>query len=130
MSLVNLSSRGIRNCKRNPQIVSGTRKNLRTQRTSEESIYICGIRNNYLYLLVADPQKHNVSTKIMLQVFVRGIHRKFCTTLVSGLQHVNFAQHLSLDSSNLQTPNFAPISRSICPRNGRNYCNNNNPNFI
>ena len=42
------------NCKRNPQLVSGIRINLRNLLTFEESAYICGIRNNYLYSLVAE----------------------------------------------------------------------------
>ena len=74
MCLLNLGCRGIRNCKwnpqivsgirklkadcanceRNPQIGSGIRKNLQNPLTFTEFAHICGIRNNYLYSLVAE----------------------------------------------------------------------------
>ena len=70
MCFVNLSYRGIRNCKWNLQILSKIRINLRNPHEIAESAYICGIR---LYLrnleqlpirLLRNPQKKtNVPTK-------------------------------------------------------------------
>ena len=51
---VNLCCRGIRNCKWNPQIVSGIRINLRNPLTFAESAFVCRIQSNNLYSLVAE----------------------------------------------------------------------------
>ena len=98
MCLVNLSCPGIRNCKWNPQIVSGISINLRNPLTFAESTYICGIR-----LQLRNPEllakfscceirdKTNVPTKFTLQVFVRGIHRN----VVGGI-HVYYGTCLQI----------------------------------
>ena len=78
MCLNNLSPCGIRNCKWNPQIVSGFPHKI------TEPTYICGIRlhfRNPEQLPIIDPfrirNKSNVLTKLTLQISVRGNYGNF-----------------------------------------------------
>ena len=79
MCFVNFSCRGIHNCKwkpqiltgfrkskRNPQIVCGIRIYLRNPLAFAESTYICGIRDNYSYSLVAKSAAKSICRRNLL----------------------------------------------------------------
>ena len=94
MCLVNLSCRGIGNCKWNPQIVSGIRNvsGIRKLYKIAESTYFCGIRLHLrnpepllIYARCGIRNKIIVPKNITLQIFVCGLHAIF----VSGI-HLEF----------------------------------------
>ena len=99
MCLVNFSCRGklladSANCRRNLHTASEVRINLRNPLTFAESVYIRGIRNNYLYSLVdAEPETKSICRQNLPYSYL------YAESTVIW----NMFEDLSLESRNIQT---------------------------